>query len=166
MEFRVYRAELKVTHLRWRSPICGFLRFSAKICGFLRFPAPSKCLNFQEKGWICENLRFSAKICVLGSLCYLSSVPLSCGVPWVYLRPLGLVQVCQVCQKTECPKSAKSDLVSLGRDSQKSLSLTHRASPVSHQGKQPKAGGFAPCNWLCCFGALGPEARKHLSHSP
>ena len=25
------------------------LWFSAKICGFLRFPAPSKCLNFQEK---------------------------------------------------------------------------------------------------------------------
>ena len=54
------------THLRWRSPICGFLGFSAKICGFLRFPAHSKCLNFQEKGWICESLRFSAKICVLG----------------------------------------------------------------------------------------------------
>ena len=78
------RAELKVTHLRWR---CGFLRksavfcenlrFSVKICGFLRFPAPSKCWNFQEKGWICENMRFSAKICVLGSLCHLSSVPLS-----------------------------------------------------------------------------------------
>ena len=29
-------AELMVTHLRWRSPICGFLRFPAKICGFLR----------------------------------------------------------------------------------------------------------------------------------
>ena len=71
------RAELKVTHLRWQSPISGFLRLSAKIfyvlrksAVFLWFPAPSKCLNFQEKGWICENLRFSAN----------SSVPL--GVPW------------------------------------------------------------------------------------
>ena len=34
-------------------------------------------------GWICENLRFSVEICVLGSLCHLSSVPLS--APWVYL---------------------------------------------------------------------------------
>ena len=73
----LHRAELKVTHLRWRSPICGFLRFSAKICGFLRFPAPSKCWNLQHLGWICENLRFSAKICVLGFLCHLSSVTLS-----------------------------------------------------------------------------------------
>ena len=39
-------AELKVTHLRWRSPICG-----------KPFPAV-----------FYENLRFSAKICVLGSL--------------------------------------------------------------------------------------------------
>ena len=44
------------------------LRFPAVSCENLRFSAPSKCLNFQEKGWICENLRFSAKICVLGSL--------------------------------------------------------------------------------------------------
>ena len=79
-----FRKNLKVTDLRWRSPICSFLRFSAKIfgfsakiCSFLWFPAPSTCLNFQEKGWICENLRFSAKICVLGALCHLSSVPLS-----------------------------------------------------------------------------------------
>ena len=46
----------------------------------LRFPAPSKCWNFQEKGWICGNLRFSAKICVLGALCHLSSITLSS--PW------------------------------------------------------------------------------------
>ena len=67
-------------NLRFPAVFCENLRFPAKICGFLRFPAPSKCLNFQEKGWICENLRFSAKICVLGSLCHLSSVPLSS--PW------------------------------------------------------------------------------------
>ena len=67
-------------NLRFPAVFCENLRFPAKICGFLRFPAPSKCLNFQEKGWICENLRFSAKICVLGSLCHLSSVPLS--APW------------------------------------------------------------------------------------
>ena len=78
-----FRAELKVTHLRWQRPICGFLRFSANICGFLRFPASSKCLSFQEKGWICENLRFSAKICVLRVLCHLSSVTLS--APWCLL---------------------------------------------------------------------------------
>ena len=82
-----------MTHLRWQSPICGFLRFSAKIfgflrksavfCGFLRFPAPSKCLNFQEKGRICENLRFSAKIYILRVLCHLSSVTLS--APWQHV---------------------------------------------------------------------------------
>ena len=93
------KAELKVTHLRWRSPISGFLRFPAKIfgflrkiCGFLPFPAPSKCWNFQEKGWICENLRFSAKICVLASLCHLSSVPLRAPRLGVYLvKILGVV---------------------------------------------------------------------------
>ena len=37
----------------------------------------SKCWNFQEEGWIRENLLFSATVCVLGSLCHLSSVPLS-----------------------------------------------------------------------------------------
>ena len=82
----LFRAELKATDLRWQSPICSFLRFSAKIFGFLRksavavflwFPAPSKSLNFQERGWICEDLRFSSAICLLGSLCHLSSVPLS-----------------------------------------------------------------------------------------
>ena len=73
----------KVTepNLRFPAVFCENLRFSAKICGFLRFPAPSTCLNLQEKGWICENLRFSAKICVLGFLCHLSSVPLS--RPWL-----------------------------------------------------------------------------------
>ena len=56
---------------------CENLLFPAIICGFLRFPAASQCWNFQEKGRCCENLRFSAKIRVLGSLCHLSSVPLS-----------------------------------------------------------------------------------------
>ena len=56
-------AEPEVTDLfRWRSPICGFLRKSSVFCGF---PAPSKCLNFQEKGWICENLRFGLSLCHL-----------------------------------------------------------------------------------------------------
>ena len=47
------RADLKVTmepNLRFPAVFCENLRFSAKIYGFLRFPAPSKCLNFQEKG--------------------------------------------------------------------------------------------------------------------
>ena len=72
-----YGPKVTEPNLRFPAVFCENLRFSAKICGFLRFPAPSKCLNFQEKGRICENLRFSAKICVLGSLCHLSSVPLS-----------------------------------------------------------------------------------------
>ena len=66
-----FRAELnkgdapKVTepNLRFPAVFCENLRFSAKICGFLRFPAPSKCLNFQEKGEsakICGFLRKSA----------------------------------------------------------------------------------------------------------
>ena len=63
-------------NLRFPAVFCENLRFSAKIRGFLRFPAPSKCLNFQAKGWICENLRFSAKICVFGFLCHLGSVTL------------------------------------------------------------------------------------------
>ena len=40
------------------------------------------------------------------------------------------------CPKVLKEESAKSDLVSLGRESQKSLS--HRANPVSHRAKQPK----------------------------
>ena len=64
-------------NLRFPAVFCENLPFPAKICNFLWFPAPSKCWNFQEKGCICENQRFSAKICVLGSLCHLSSVPLS-----------------------------------------------------------------------------------------
>ena len=78
------------------------LRFSAKICGFLRFNVPSKCLNFQKKGWICENLRFSAKICVLGSFCHLSSVPLSAS------RQEGLLDILPVNEFYEphmCPQS-------------------------------------------------------------
>ena len=53
--------------------------------------------------------------------------------------------------------SAKSDLVSLGRESQKSLSVSHRAKhpkhTVSHRARD-------------CSATLTPEARKHLSHSP
>ena len=52
-------------------------------------------------------------------------------------NPVGLVQASK---QPKCPKvikeSATSDFVSLGRKSQKSLS--HRANPVSHRGKQPK----------------------------
>ena len=84
--FNVHKAELEVTDLRWRNPICSFLRFSTKICGFMRFPVPSKCLNFQEKGRICENLRFSAKICVVGSLC-----------PPLVPSPQARLSLCVVC---------------------------------------------------------------------
>ena len=78
----------KVTepNLRKSSVFCENLRFSVKICGFLQFPAPSKCWNFQEKGWICKNLRLSAKMCVLGALCHLSSVTLSSA--WTAVNPL------------------------------------------------------------------------------
>ena len=53
----------KVTELNLRFPavFCDNLRFSAKICGF---PAPSECLNFQDKrgesAKICGFLRKSA----------------------------------------------------------------------------------------------------------
>ena len=50
------------------SVFCENLRFSAVSCALQEFPG---------EGWICKNLRFSAKICVLGSLCHLSSIPLS-----------------------------------------------------------------------------------------
>ena len=65
------RAELKVTHLRWRSPISGFLRFPAKIFGFLRksavfcgFLRPPNAgiyrgrVNLRKSAVFCENLRF------------------------------------------------------------------------------------------------------------
>ena len=81
---RTCRAELKVTHLRWRSPISGFLRFSAKIFGFLRKSAVFCALQMLEilgEGVnLRKYLRFSAKICVLRALCHLSSVTLSS--PW------------------------------------------------------------------------------------
>ena len=83
--FAFNRAELKVTHLRWRSPICGFLRFSAKIfdflrksavfCGFLRPPNAGISRRKGESAKICGFLRksaVSAKICVLGSPCLTS----------------------------------------------------------------------------------------------
>ena len=71
---RVYplesRAELKVTHLRWQSPNCGFLRFSAKIfgflrksaviCGFLRPPNAGISRRRGESAKICGFLRKSA----------------------------------------------------------------------------------------------------------
>ena len=63
----VDRAVLKVRDLRSKVTEPN-LRFPAvfceTLCGFLRRR-------------ICGNVRFSAKICVLGSLCHLSSVPLS-----------------------------------------------------------------------------------------
>ena len=56
------RAELKVTDLRWRSPICNFLQKSsvfcgksADFCGFLRPP----------HAWISKRRGESAKICAL-----------------------------------------------------------------------------------------------------
>ena len=78
--FFIGRAELKVTDLRWRSPICGFLRFSAKICGFSAVSCALHMLEVQrevgESAKICgflRNLRFGL------SLCHLTSVPL--GAP-------------------------------------------------------------------------------------
>ena len=57
------RAELKVTHLRWRSPICGFLRFSAKICGILRKSAVFCGFLRPPNAWISRRRGESAKIC-------------------------------------------------------------------------------------------------------
>ena len=69
------RAELKVTDLRWRSPICGFLRFSVKISGFLRKSAvfcgclrPPNASISRRRGesakicGFCENLRFGLSL--------------------------------------------------------------------------------------------------------
>ena len=74
--FSEFRAELKVTHLRWRSPICENLRFPAKIWGFLR-----NLLQFPGEG-----VRKSAvfcEICVLGFLCHLRSVPQERALLWI-----------------------------------------------------------------------------------
>ena len=79
-----------MTHLRWRSPICGFLRFSAKIFGFLRKSAvfcgflrpPNAGISRRRGESANENLRFSARICgFLGFLCHLRSVTLSSPEP-------------------------------------------------------------------------------------
>ena len=49
-----YSARFRVTEIRWRSPICGFLRESAVFCGFLRPP----------NAWISRRRGESAKISV------------------------------------------------------------------------------------------------------
>ena len=69
------RAELKVTDLRWRSPICGVLRFSVTIFGFLpknlRFSAvccalqvkfPVLRVHPRKSAVFCENLRFGCSL--------------------------------------------------------------------------------------------------------
>ena len=53
------RPKVTEPNLRFPAVFCKNLLFSAKICGFLRFPAPSKCLDFQEKK-IWGSLRKSA----------------------------------------------------------------------------------------------------------
>ena len=68
-------AELQVTHLRWRTPICGFLQFSEKVFGFLRnlrFSAvscalqmlefPREGVNLRKSAVFCENLRFGLSV--------------------------------------------------------------------------------------------------------
>ena len=58
-----WKPEFRVTDLRWRSPICGFLRFSAKtsvFCEDLRFSAVSCALQMQEFPGEGVNLRKSA----------------------------------------------------------------------------------------------------------
>ena len=75
-ELTEIRAELKVTELRWRSPICDFLRFSAKICGFLQksevfcgflcppnaWEFPVEWVNLRKSAVFCENLRFGLSL--------------------------------------------------------------------------------------------------------
>ena len=66
------RSELKVTDLRWWSPICGFLRFSSKVLGFLRNSAvscalqmlefPGEAVNLQRSVVFCENLGFGLSL--------------------------------------------------------------------------------------------------------
>ena len=60
------RAELKMTHLRWRSPICGFLRKSAVFCGFLCPPnawiSRRRRENLRKSAVFCDNLRFGLSL--------------------------------------------------------------------------------------------------------
>ena len=81
-----------MTDLRWQSPICGFLQRSSVFCENLRFSAVSCALQMLELPGERVNLRKSAdesaKICVLGSLCHLSSVPLSAPKVYVSLPAL------------------------------------------------------------------------------
>ena len=85
------------------------LRFAVKILAFLRFPAPSKCLNFQEKRRICENQRFSAKICVLGSLCHLRSLAQKTGfLGWVHANG------CMISESTVPTKIGCNFLLAIG----------------------------------------------------
>ena len=66
------RAKLKVTHLRWRTPICGFLWLSAKIFSFLRKSAvscalrmlefPGEGMNLRKSAVFCDNLRFGLSL--------------------------------------------------------------------------------------------------------
>ena len=58
-----FRAELKVTHLRWQSPISGFLRFSAKIFGFLQKSAVFCGFLRPTNAGISRRRGESAKIC-------------------------------------------------------------------------------------------------------
>ena len=57
-----FRAKLKVMDLRWRSPICGFLRFSVKILGFLRKSAVLCGLLHPPNAGISRRRGESAKI--------------------------------------------------------------------------------------------------------
>ena len=74
----------------------------------------------------------------------------------------------QVSKQLKCPKvlkeSAKRDLVSLGRESPKSL--PHRANPCFALGETGQKGqNSALRHARHCFDTLTPEARKHL-HKP
>ena len=72
-------------------------------------------------------------------------------------------------KQPKCPKvlkeSAKSDLVSLGRESQRRFS--HHTNPLFAPRKQPTTKGFAPCNrlfWVSpCAGPKTPFALSLIS---
>ena len=77
----VSRTALKASepNLRFPAIFSENLRF---LLESLRFPAPSQCLNLQEKGWVCENPWFSVNLCFGLSLSPYKSVP---SAPWVCL---------------------------------------------------------------------------------
>ena len=55
-------SELKVTHLRCRSPICGFLRKSAVSCALQMLEFPGEGVHLRKSVVFCKNLCFGLSL--------------------------------------------------------------------------------------------------------